>query len=197
MIEKIVESLLQAQVRQGTLSDETVPVYRYGYTVLIEISINFLLALLVGVLMREIGIVLLFSLLFVPLRSFCGGWHAEKSWLCVLVSLGVLILSLFVGKFQLLQFGTYVWIAAMAAACVVILRYAPIDSEAKRLSAHEIRRYKMVIRIIVTLEIACFIILLCAHIYKYAGVISTVIYIQSCSLIISLKGKRKRRKQNE
>ena len=186
MTKKIVDHLLDTQIKSGLLDDNAVPIYRYGYTLLIEVSINFALALIVGLIMGEIGIVLLFNLAFIPLRGFCGGWHAEKSWVCTIASLAVLILSVIVGKFKLIQYGMNLWILLMIIACIVILCLAPIDTEAKRLSISEVKHYKSIIRVIMAVELICFILLVCFKLYKYAGIICSVFYIQSCSLLISL-----------
>ena len=91
MIEKIVNKLLDTQIKSGLLKDETIPIYRYGYTLLIEVTINVILSLLIGFALGEIGIVILFNLIFIPLRGFCGGWHAGKSWLCTMTSAIVLL----------------------------------------------------------------------------------------------------------
>lgn len=95
MIEKIVNKLLDTQIKSGLLKDETIPIYRYGYTLLIEVTINVILSLLIGFALGEIGIVILFNLIFIPLRGFCGGWHAGKSWLCTMTSAIVLLFSVF------------------------------------------------------------------------------------------------------
>ena len=87
MIEKIVNKLLDTQIKSGLLKDETIPIYRYGYTLLIEVTINVILSLVIGFALGEIGIVILFNLIFIPLRGFCGGWHAGKSWLCTMTQL--------------------------------------------------------------------------------------------------------------
>ena len=90
MIEKIVNKLLDTQIKSGLLKNETIPIYRYGYTLLIEVTINVILSLLIGFALGEIGIVILFNLIFIPLRGFCGGWHAGKSWLGTMTSAIVL-----------------------------------------------------------------------------------------------------------
>ena len=90
----------------------------------------------------EIGIVILFNLIFIPLRGFCGGWHAGKSWLCTMTSAIVLLFSVFVGKDQLFQYGTNLWMILMGISCLTIWFLAPMDSEAKRLSDEEIVYYK-------------------------------------------------------
>ena len=135
MIEKIVNKLLDTQIKSGLLKDETIPIYRYGYTLLIEVTINVNLSL-------EIGIVILFNLIFIPLRGCCGGWHAGKSWLCTMTSAIVLLFSVFVGKDQLFQYGTNLWMILMGISCLTIWFLAPMDSEAKRLSDEEIVYYK-------------------------------------------------------
>lgn len=185
MIEKIVESFLEIQKMQGTMSDETVPIYRYGYTLVIEVCINFILALLLGLVMNEIGIVLLFNLFFVPLRGFCGGWHAKKRSTCTLVSLFVLTISVIVGKLELIQYGSYIWIAAMVCSSMVIMCYAPLDSAAKPLSNSEMKHYRKIIRMILLVEIVSFVGLFYLQEYKYAGMISSVLDIQACSLLAS------------
>ena len=138
MIEKIVNNLLDTQIKSGLLKDETIPIYRYGYTLLIEVTINVILSLLIGFALGEIGIVILFNLIFIPLRGFCGGWHAGKSWLCTMTSAIVLLFSVFVGKDQLFQYGTNLWMILMGISCLTIWFLAPMDSETKRLSDEEI-----------------------------------------------------------
>lgn len=186
MIEKVVENLLESQKKQGILSDETIPIYRYGYTLIMEVCINFMLALSLGLAVHEIGIVLAFNLFFVPLRGFCGGWHAEKSSICTLVSSFVLAISVIFGKFELIQYKSYLWIAVMTVALLVILHYAPLDSAAKRLSSNEIKHYRGIIRLILLVEIVCFVGLFYIQQYKYAGMVSCVLDIQACSLLVSV-----------
>ena len=53
MIEKIVNKLLDTQIKSGLLKDETIPIYRYGYTLLIEVTINVILSLLIGFALGE------------------------------------------------------------------------------------------------------------------------------------------------
>lgn len=186
MTKKIVDHLLDAQIKSGVLDDKSIPVYRYGYTLLVEVCINFILALIVGVVMGEIGIVLLFNLAFVPLRGFCGGWHAGKSWMCTIASLAVLVLSVVIGKFEWIQYETSLWVAIMIVACIVILWLAPIDSEAKPLSSGEVKHYKKIIRVILAVEAIGFLLLTYFQVYKFAGIFCSVLYIQSCSLLISV-----------
>ena len=175
MIEKIVNKLLDTQIKSGLLKDETIPIYRYGYTLLIEVTINVILSLLIGFALGEIGIVILFNLIFIPLRGFCGGWHAGKSWLCTMTSAIVLLFSVFVGKDQLFQYGTNLWMILMGISCLTIWFLAPMDSEAKIL--------------------VLFVLFVYFNIFRLAGVLCYVVYVQSASLLFAfLINDRKNRK---
>ena len=195
MIEKIVNKLLDTQIKSGLLKDETIPIYRYGYTLLIEVTINVILSLLIGFALGEIGIVILFNLIFIPLRGFCGGWHAGKSWLCTMTSAIVLLFSVFVGKDQLFQYGTNLWMILMGISCLTICFLAPMDSEAKRLSDEEIVYYKKVIRGILFVILVLFVLFVYFNIFRLAGILCYVVYVQSASLLFAfLINDRKNRK---
>ena len=51
-----------------------------------------MIALVIGLVTNRLGELLIFLLLYVPLRSFCGGWHADKLWKCTIYSNSMLIL---------------------------------------------------------------------------------------------------------
>lgn len=126
MIEKIVNFLLEKQKNKGVLNDDAIPIFRYGYTILIEIMLNIIISIIVGVAVGEMGIVLLFNLFFIPLRGFCGGWHAEKSWICTVVSFVSLILVVLVSKYQLMNYYSVLWGFALSISVFVVFLKAPI-----------------------------------------------------------------------
>ena len=195
MIEKIVNKLLDTQIKSGLLKDETIPIYRYGYTLLIEVTINVILSLLIGFVLGEIGIVILFNLIFIPLRGFCGGWHAGKSWLCTMTSAIVLLFSVFVGKDQLFQYGTSLWATFWGISYLIILSLAPVDSEAKKLSDDEVIHYKEIIQGILFVILVLFVLFVYFKIYQLAGVLCFAVYVQSASLLFAfLINDRKNRK---
>ncbi|MCI5731950.1 MAG: accessory gene regulator B family protein [Eubacterium sp.] len=185
MIEKIVDKLLDAQIKSGSLKDETIPIYRYGYTLLIEVTINIMISLFIGFAMGEIGIVIIFNLIFIPLRGFCGGWHAKKSWLCTVTSTIVLLFSTFIGKGQLFQYGTSLWATFLGISYLIILFLAPVDSEAKKLSDDEVIHYKEIIQGILFVILVLFVLFVYFKIYQLAGVLCFAVYVQSASLLFA------------
>lgn len=189
MIEKIVIFLLEKQKNKGMLNDDAIPIFRYGYTILIEIMLNIIISIIVGVVVGEMGIVLLFNLFFIPLRGFCGGWHAEKSWICTVVSFVSLILVVLVSKYQLMNYYSVLWGFALSISVFVVFLKAPMDSEAKRLSVSELNHYKKIIKIIVSVEVIVLLLFLWLKLVDYAGCVGMGLIIQGISLLVTRQEK--------
>lgn len=155
MIERLVEKLVNEQVERGIIDESQQVLYRYGYIVLVEILINVVLAFVVGVWSGRMFLVVLFNLIFIPLRSYCGGWHASKSWICMLFSTGTLILVVFLEQFSLLLIKLAFFMEMFSV--VVILSFAPIDSDSKRLDEKERKLFQNIARFILILEVVALI----------------------------------------
>ena len=78
MIQRIVDVLLSKQSQNHILTEEDEKIYRYGYTLLCEVFLNFIIALIIGIVFSRIKEVIFFLCMYIPLRSFCGGWHANE-----------------------------------------------------------------------------------------------------------------------
>lgn len=205
MFEKIADKILNKQILNGSIHVEEASVYKYGYIVALEMLCNILLGLLIGFVSDSVISVLLFWIFFIPLRSFSGGWHASKTWQCILVSNLVLIIVIvllkipfaqmnfmFLRIFQDIQWQTRKYCVIFEMLCVaMIVLLAPVDVESKRLSRHEKRSYKMKAAFIVCLEFG-----LCLLLKKISGLIFLTHIIMVISLVMQLiKNKIKERKQ--
>ena len=93
MIHKITDQMVENQVQKQMINSEEINIYRYGYILVFEVVSNIILALVMGIILRKMDIILFFLFLYIPLRSFCGGWHADKIWKCTLVSNFILLLE--------------------------------------------------------------------------------------------------------
>ena len=180
MIEKIAGKMATKQVKNGVIDESQKAVYHYGYTVLMEMSINIVLTLLVGFCSGKLLLVILFSLMFIPLRSYCGGWHASRDWMCMLFSLGTLLTVVLVEQFPLM-----LWIILFEViSLVVILLLAPMDSNTKRLNEKEKRAFRNIARLILILET---LILVFAIYFNYKILTVSIILahiFQSISLML-------------
>lgn len=68
------------------MREDEVAIYQYGYYLLFEIALNLSLGLICGILLHAVNKVFLFWIIYIPLRKYCGGWHASRDWVCTIIS---------------------------------------------------------------------------------------------------------------
>ena len=73
-------------VTTGGIKEDEQEMYTYGYTLLLETSICIAAMGCIGAFFNLFFEVIVFSIVFIPLRSFGGGIHADRDWKCILLS---------------------------------------------------------------------------------------------------------------
>ena len=143
MIQKVVNKIIDKQMAEGILKEGDKAVYEYGYTLLLEIVSNIAIALVLGAIMGEVKILIGMLLLLIPLRSFCGGWHASHVCTCTILSnLSILMILVMMKQEILLDINEMI---ALEIFCLIIISiFAPLDSINKPLSVREKKRYKRI-----------------------------------------------------
>lgn len=188
MIKRAVTRLVNTQIRLGTIQESDRNVYEYGYQLMIEAFINVVISLLLGAVLGCFKEVVFFLIVFMPLRSFCGGYHAAKTWQCTVLSNLVVLLVIVVSKVSLLAgIITPVYILGDIVIGGMIVLFAPVDNENRRLGEKEHRRYKMTASVIMSVEALLCIILCVSSFRTYSDIILTSHTIQLCSLLISTR----------
>lgn len=182
MILKVVDLILDKQIEEGMISREDTSVYRYGYILVLEVIINITIAIIIGMIFRRLVSVALFLLMLIPLRSYCGGYHASKSWICILLSNAVVMGVVFV--VPSLQFVAYTPLLVIEIICIaVILFLAPMQSDAKRVSSDEEQVYKKYIRFVLIAELLLALIFFLIKEKYYGSIIIMAHIIQAVSLL--------------
>lgn len=187
MIEKLVKRFVILQSEYGTIRDDDINVYQYGYTLMIEVILNLALSLVLGVLLRQIKEVIFFLCIFIPLRSFCGGYHTNKAWKCIILSnltvIGVVVLSKLMVFNELPELIKNV---IMVVAAFMIVMLAPVETQNRELSVHEKKIYKRYAGIIMFIVVIIEIALCSLEMVVYYHIVLMVQIIQLFSLVIVL-----------
>lgn len=69
------------------IDDDMFEVYKYGIEITISSLLNIFLILIFGLLVGDIVSAIIFLLCIIPLRSYCGGYHASTYLRCNLIFL--------------------------------------------------------------------------------------------------------------
>ncbi|MBQ9610598.1 MAG: accessory gene regulator B family protein [Lachnospiraceae bacterium] len=188
MIEKLADKMIEFQVSKGTIHSEDANIYRYGYILLFEIIINIFISFLMGILLGKIQEVIFFLLLFITLRSFCGGYHAKRIWECIVLSNAVMacaiVINIYFGKYVL---PVLLYVTIVIVLSVIICSMAPVDNKNKRLNEKERIFYKKCSIITAIIENGIGITMILLGQYSFAYIVIYVYIIQLISIII---GKR-------
>ena len=88
MIHLLSMSIADYLFHRKIITIDKYPVYQYGLEMIISTILGVVLVLLCGVLTGSILHAIIFYLLFVTLRMFTGGYHADTHFMCKLVLCG-------------------------------------------------------------------------------------------------------------
>lgn len=152
VVEKIAESIVKKQLEIGMLEESDVNVYKYGYILAIEAVLNILIGIVLGIIFHALDIVLLFWATYIPLRTHSGGWHAKDTWICTVVSNLTLMFVVCIVPYGIYEKYQIQCIVIQAIIMCVIIILAPVDTQAKRLSQNDRKRYKRKVALIMIAE---------------------------------------------
>ncbi len=171
MLEKCVDYIVNRQLEAHSITEEDVPIYRYGYTLLLEVLINIICSIVIGCVIGDFLLMSFLLLMIIPLRSFCGGWHAAKIWQCTILSNLALIFIIVMAKF-VLRHWSMTWMAVADVVMALMIWYiSPIDTRTKRLTTDEKKVLKKKIFVILVIQILIIFLLCMGNFFEYMCVL--------------------------
>lgn len=167
------------------MDDEERQVVGYGLRKFFMFIISLLIVAIIGVLTNEIFNLVVFLLLFIPLRIFAGGLHLSSLRLCALMSVALIYGIALVSKhIQYVMLNQKMIFMVCIIAAITIICLAPVDTINKKLYNSEKRRFKCISEIIVFVELFLFVSLKSLDTIKF--MICIVFVLESIFLIIQI-----------
>ena len=124
---------------KGENSDEK-ELYVFGINQCLNMILNILTALFIGILFGKVFQIWLFMLAYIPLRSYAGGWHSRTPLRCYIFSIVMLIVASI--GFKYLSIAAWVYYAVLALVFVIVLVLSPVEDKNKPLDEIEHKVYK-------------------------------------------------------
>lgn len=177
-MEIILDRLVSFLRKNENLNHDEAEIIRYGLEVLILKIAFFLGAILVGIMLHRFWECVLFMVLFIPMRSVVGGYHADARWKCAILSMGTLLAALglmnIMGKYRIFMivFGI---LSAVFFGIMWIL--APVDTENNRLENEERIRIRREAQFIMADEVIILVVFLVVGNYYIVNGVLTVLLI--------------------
>lgn len=197
MIKKMSERFVNWQIKRNLLDEKESAVYQYAYELLINQIFNILIAIIIAIVWHTPVTVFFFLVSYIPLRSFCGGYHAKTNGGCMVVS--AILLNIVCVIVKLVPTIWLIWVqpVMLAVAGIIIVICAPVEDQNKRLDHVEIERYKRNSRIIWAVEVILAMIVTFALKIEKAGFSVTIAHvIMAIMLCLGMMKNRKNRKRS-
>lgn len=183
----LIKMILDYQIKNKCIEEYKKSVYEYAYLILFEELINIIIAFLVGIIFDSVDLIACFLGSYIPLRQFAGGYHADSGINCGIVSTIIICVVCLLDKICLIKLIEQNKYLILIIAEISIIVLAPVDSDNKRLSIHDKRKYKKNTIILLLIQIGFAIwgkmngkdSLICGITYSHI--------LLSCMLIIGFK----------
>lgn len=152
------EWLSHQMVEMGIIKAEDQDIYTFGIRNGFIILLNLFTALLIGLFTTKLLLVAAFTIAFMILRSYTGGYHSESHMLCYISSSLVLFIPIYtVQLFQQTKISVLGLI--LVVAVIVILILSPMDSRKRKLDQQERVYFGKRAKVILLAQIMILIIL--------------------------------------
>ena len=98
-MKKISIRIADLLLRKHHIEESMYNIYQYGLQMTLEIGCSFITSIIVCCIWGKVIEGILFFVIFIPLRSYLGGFHMKSYWACFICSLVTLIAVLGLSPF--------------------------------------------------------------------------------------------------
>ncbi len=151
--EVISNQILDKLIDDNRINIQYHDVYAYAIEKFLAAIVNIVLLTAAAILFGITRETVVFILYYMPLRKYAGGIHAETRTKCIMISL--LLMVLFIKLSSIIILSDYWKISAVIIILGVLLavfRFAPVDTENKRLSPENRIKHARIARRISIIE---------------------------------------------
>lgn len=185
LIEKLSNMILSKLKQDNAIDGEIEEAYKYGLQILIINFLGVIVSITIGLLFSALLETLIFLLSFVFTRRYCGGYHTNTLWKCLLTTAGMITAVLMFDKYFTLSMPICVLIFIISN--IIFFVFAPIENANKPLSSDLKKRNKKISLIILIFQCLIGFILLLLDIKFYSIIFITIALISFFVVISVLK----------
>ncbi len=148
---KVFDKITEKLASNNIISYEDKDLYTYGFQQGSLLLLNLITTIIIGLIFNMLWQCIIFSVAYIPLRSYAGGYHAKTQLRCYLFSVAMIIIVVLIIKY-VPWFDLSIIIITLISSGV-ILSLAPVEDSNKPLDSKEIQVYKKITRLILLFEV--------------------------------------------
>lgn len=179
---KIAQKLTNFILDKKLIQADDYEVYQYGFQSFLEISINILCSIIIAVILDMKLECIIFFLIFIPLRSYNGGFHLDKYYACLFFSCISLGSILFIVKY--LTPPLYVSLILYLLSLLLILSIGPVDHPNRKVDESENTHFIKKTRLALLLSLVVAFIFLLTDQRRFLFLESLVFVLVSSTVVL-------------
>lgn len=144
-MDRLSQSIVTFICRNMQVDDEMAEVYKYGIEIFVSSLVNFLLIVISSLILSDLLAGIVFMTLFILLRSYTGGYHAETYLRCNIAFICTYLATYVIAQaISVMEHNIVITGAVLVLAYIPIWIFAPVKNRHKYLSEEKIRFSRVV-----------------------------------------------------
>lgn len=141
MVHRLSKIIADFLLKKDAISESEIDIYVYGYEMIILSLIDFCIVVSIGLIFEELFAMLTFFAVFVSVRIYTGGYHANTVLRCksVFTMISLSIIFLLKLKYPLLLYILILSLFIITCVCLV-----PVENSNKPLDKSEQMKYRKI-----------------------------------------------------
>ena len=138
---KVAKLLTDYVIKKSMVDEADREVYEYGFVITLEVGLFLVASLFIALKLDMVLEGIFFFVIFSPLRSYAGGLHLEKFWICFVLSCLTYITTLLVVKNLCLH--EFVSLIVLFALEVFVYVLYPVENRNREINEEENKCFKI------------------------------------------------------
>ncbi|WP_370744111.1 accessory gene regulator B family protein [Ruminococcus callidus] len=174
------------------IAEQEVEIYQYGFEILISTALGLLITMAVGIVLNMFFLSVLYYVIFVTVRQWTGGYHADSYLKCNLTFAGITFFTLGMTKLSCMRevYNPTIHGLLLVTVLLIVWKYAPVENLNKPLTEEQKKRNHRAafIAVIVLEALSC-------GLYVFSSEVSALAAytLFSIAVLILISKKQKRR----
>ncbi len=183
-MQKLIKNYVSSLIKLNKVNEEDREIVEYGLNSALELSINILTTIILGIIFNLIIETVVFLYMYSSVRKYAGGYHMSNSKSCYVFSTGIIIAVLTAIKLTTPEIMGIISAVFLIIAFPIIFKLSPVEASSRELDEDEIKYFRSKAIKNLFLQTALIIILLLLSKSYYAYIISIGLFICSVMLIL-------------
>lgn len=128
--------------KKKVIAEQEVEVYQYGFEILISTALGLLITMAVGIVLNMFFLSVLYYVIFVTVRQWTGGYHADSYLKCNLTFAGITFFTLGMTKLSCMRevYNPTIHGLILVTVLLIVWKYAPVENPNKPLTEEQKKR---------------------------------------------------------